>query len=286
VSQTSAQCGLYDDPTFSGTITDDQAGTVSYYWDLPTGHTPAQDLVFATPGTQPVVTESIGPSAVNVSEAGRIVITSPREVVSNDADFTVTCPYAVPPDGLAFDTSSLPPDALVGDPYSAWVTVSNGKGPYTWSNLTGLPPGLTVTAYDGLLLISGTLTQAGQYNGSVLITDSSSPPLTTTGDIQIFVAAQRLSTIAPASKTCTVGQPCSFSVTAAGGDGTYTWLAMDQALPDGLSATSNGATFTVSGTPVTPGQYLLSGTVDGKFDREPWDQAGWSVTLTINSLAR
>ena len=94
-----------------------------------------------------------------------------------------------------------------------------------------------MVAYDGLLLISGTPTQGGHFNGSVLITDSSSPALTATGDIQIFVAAQKLSAIVPGSITCRVGQPCSFSVTAVGGDGNYTWLVMDGDLPDGLSAT-------------------------------------------------
>lgn len=288
-SQTDEQCGLFDAVTFSGTITDDQAGTVSYYWDMPGGPMPEPDLHFAAAGTLPVATLSIGgPSANNISEAGRIVITSPRTVTSNDAIFTVTCAAAVPPnDRLEVDPGSLTPDDLVGQPYTGEIRVSGGRGPYTWSDVTGLPPGLTVTAYDGVLVITGTPTQGGHFNGSVLITDSSSPPLTTTADIPIFVAAQRLSGVAPSSVTCKVGQPCSFTVTAVGGDGNYKWIFLDGNRPDWLSETSNGATLTVSGTPVTPGQYMTGSTiVDGESLGEFWVQTTWAVTVTVNPLPR
>lgn len=121
----------------------------------------------------------------------------------------------------------------------------------------------------------------------MLVTDSSSPALTATGQIQIVVGASPLTATASGPDTCTVGQPCPVTATVAGGvgaDGTYNWNGVIN-LPPGMSASPNGpngATFTISGAPFDAGQYVMSGIVTD--DESPSQSAGWTFTLTINSL--
>jgi len=52
-------------------------------------------------------------------------------------------------------------DAYVGQSYSQQISASGGKGgPYTYSNVTGVPTGLSVSSTG---VVSGTPTTAGSY---------------------------------------------------------------------------------------------------------------------------
>ena len=69
---------------------------------------------------------------------------------------------------VVIDTSSLP-DAQVGVPYSAQLTVHGGKPPYVWSIISGaLPAGLTLSSGG---LISGTPTTSGLSTFTVFVLD-------------------------------------------------------------------------------------------------------------------
>lgn len=93
---------------------------------------------------------------------------------------------------LSITTTSLP-DAIVGEDYSHFITVSGGTAPYTFYTTSGdAPPGLDLYE-DGP--VSGTPTTAGQFTFTVEVNDSSAPAQNVTGTIKI--------TVKPASTTPT-----------------------------------------------------------------------------------
>jgi len=77
---------------FSGQITTNGAGTVTYVWERSDGAiAPNQNLVFGSAGTQMVNNDtwSIGAAGTHWE---RVRIVSPNAVTSNQATFTLTCP--------------------------------------------------------------------------------------------------------------------------------------------------------------------------------------------------
>jgi hypothetical protein len=108
---------------------------------------------------------------------------SPPQTAQSTLTFSVT---PIPP---VLANSSLP-DGVVGKPYSWGVAARNGQPPFAWSVSAGsLPPGLTL---DSLGLIHGTPTTAGTYNFTLLVSDSFTPPDTTSSNVSITVHATLL----------------------------------------------------------------------------------------------
>jgi uncharacterized repeat protein (TIGR03803 family) len=147
--------------------------------------------------------------------------------------------------------SPLMPNAAVGEYYSVPLAASGGTAPYTFSFVTNagnVPPGLTLSS-NGIL--SGTPTQysnaAGGYNNFfVMVSDASSPPLSST----FGVALQVQSTLQIVTPTLgdgdpglpdgTVGALTSVPLMATGGIPPYKWSAsstpsanLDLAIVDG-----------------------------------------------------
>jgi CHAP domain/Putative Ig domain len=133
------------------------------------------------------------------------------------------------------------PSGVAGQPYSATLTASGGKAPYTWSISTGgLPAGLSLSTSGDIV---GTPTAAGTSSIKVKVTDSSSPVLSGTKKYTVRVTLG----VSPATlPSGVVGQPYSESLTATGGTAPYTWTILSGALPTGLALSSGGA---ISGTP-------------------------------------
>jgi hypothetical protein len=83
------------------------------------------------------------------------------------------------------------------------------------------------------------------------------------------------------SQTATVGKPYSGTVTATGGDGTYSWSQV-AFLPQGLTATANGATLTISGTPTFRNNTVtMSGQVTGGGPTP--ETLGWTLNITVSA---
>src|SRR6185437_12368984 len=204
--------------TFSGTISDNKPGTVSYHWKLPSGNGATQTLNFAKAGNA-TVTAAYKPTSTTASGSGSIVITSPGSVTSNAAAFTLTCGAALTV------TSNAPATATTGTAYTGTVTVSGGKGTYTWAAVTGLPNGLTATASGATLTISGKPTATGSFTVPLSVHDSASPQGTGTGSLALTVSAPTLTITSSAAGTAMVGKAYSGTVTAAGGNGTFKWTA-------------------------------------------------------------
>ncbi len=270
-TQTATSCNVAAPTfTFSGTLTANQAGTVSYHWSLPNGNGPTHTLTFGAAGTEPVAAAAYQPLSDTASGSGSIVVTSPTAVTSNAAAFKLTCP------GLAASVSGAA-TAAIGTAYSATVTATGGKGSYKWAAATGLPPGLTTAASAGTLTISGTPTTAGAFTIKVSVSDGSAPAQTATASLAVTVSAPALTITGGTLAAGTVGTAYSATVTATGGTGAKGYKAAG--LPAGLAI--GATTGTISGTPTTAGTSTVTVTVTDS--ASPAKTATGTFTLTISA---
>ncbi|MGE6760704.1 Ig domain-containing protein [Corallococcus interemptor] len=144
-------------------------------------------------------------------------------------------------------------DAINNRAYSERIYATGGKAPYSFALAPeqSLPAGLTL-ATNGTL--GGTTTQAGTKVFTVVVTDSDSPPQSTTGTLSITLTEaglniKLLSRAVPAGR---VGSDYSYTVRASG---TGTWSVKDGALPPGiLLDTKDG---TLSGKPTAQGDFTF-----------------------------
>jgi serine/threonine protein kinase len=228
--------------TFSGTISDNKAGPVSYFWKLPSGNGATQTLNFSQAGSK-TVAATYKPASDSASGTGSVVVTSPASVTSNAAAFTVACGQKLTV------TNNAPATAKVGTAYSGTVTVTGGKGTYTWAAVTGLPAGVTASASGATLTISGTPSAAGTFTVPLSVHDGATPRGTGTTSLTLTVGEPAMAITSHAPATAKVGTAYSGTVTVTGGNGTYTWAATG--LPAGLTSGASGGTLTISGTPTT-----------------------------------
>jgi hypothetical protein len=259
--------------TATGSITSRKAGRVAYYWAQSDGaNSVPTTLTFTKPGTQAVEPLTIAPPSVSGSGAAVLVVTSPATAASGPAMYTLTCtasgasrsaPEGHPtPLNTAPATASAPagnPPAMsiavnapttasLGQPYSGTLTVTGGDGHYTWSAASGLPAGLTVTANGATLTITGTPTVLGNALAHGKASDGEAHAQTAGWDVFFTIVQPPITITANVPTPATVGEPYFGTVTATGGDGaTFTWTVIG--LPQGLTATPNGATLTISGAP-------------------------------------
>ncbi len=158
---------------------------------------------------------------------------------------------------LLVSTTSLP-NGVVGVPYSAQLTATGGNPAYAWSVLGGtLPAGLTLSS-SGLL--SGTPTASAPYNFTVQVTDTTSPPTSTSKALSVLVSPAGTLTITTFSLPDGVrgaGYPAT-PFTATGGTSPYSWAVSAGGLPPGLTLSAAGS---LTGTPTTTGVYAFTVTV-------------------------
>lgn len=270
--------------TFTGSISDSAPGVVSYHWALPNGNGPTQELDFTQPGTQPVASAGYDIAFGAATGSGTLVVTSPVSLSSNAAVFTVTCPSIAPSSsGLNLVTGTMRPSFAYGEPYTGVATVTGGTGPYTWT-ATGLPPGLTATPNGASETFSGAPAATGTFNLVLSVRDSSSPAQTDSKTISIFVQAVSMAVTVHSSLSAVLGQPYSASVTATGGDGTYNWTGTFQ-LPTGLTATPNGGTLVISGTPTALGTWVPQGNVSDSASEPTPETLKWAFSVIVGSPA-
>ena len=136
-------------------------------------------------------------------------------------------------------------------PFTAELRVKGGKAPYTWSNRSPLPPGLTLNATTGVLSGQPANGTAGNHSVSVQVTDAESQNAAGLFAFTI-TAGEPLAILEKNLPTAILNKPYSAKPTAKGGNSkTLKWTIGSGKLPPGL--TLNETTGEISGTPTQAG---------------------------------
>lgn len=154
---------------------------------------------------------------------------------------------------IMISPSSLP-DGVVNKPYSQTLTGSGCVGGCMWSSSGSLPTGLALDPNSGQ--ISGTLTAAGTFQFTALVTDGNLDSGSQAYMITIHTAPVITTTTLPGGM---VGNPYSQAVGAANGTPPYSFSITSGALSAGLAL--NPSTGGISGTPTVAGSSTFTVTV-------------------------
>ncbi|WP_439449035.1 putative Ig domain-containing protein [Stenotrophomonas sp. ATs4] len=145
--------------------------------------------------------------------------------------------------------------ASAGTAYSATFVASGGNPGYSYQLTGTLPAGLSFSSAG---VLSGTPTQAGTFSLSVIATDSTTgtgAPFSVANNYTLAVSAPTVVVDPTSLPAATGGVAYSQTVTASGGNGTYTFSLTSGALPVGMSFSSTGA---LSGTPTVAGTFNIT----------------------------
>src|SRR5215475_3683622 len=179
---------------------------------------------------------------------------------------------------LSVTTTSLP-NATGGIAYSQALQATGGLPPYAWTlaNGSSVPAGLSLAA-DGT--VTGSPTAGGAFNFSVQAADSSSPPLTATGQLNLTVVILPLAISTTSLPDGAVDTAYHQPLQATGGVPPYTWTISGGSLPSWASFSSQGA---IDGIPNSAGSSSFSVKVtDGESTAQTASQP---LTVSVTTSA-
>ena len=140
-------------------------GTPPYHWKLTSGTLP-QGLTF---------TGSTGVLSGSTAQTGQFSLTFQVTDSSWPTQFTASQQFNLQVSSSLQISTTLLPEITAGTAYDAPVDGVGGNAPYHWSISTGtLPSGISLGSSTGVF--TGTTSKTGQFNFTVKLTDSSSPP--------------------------------------------------------------------------------------------------------------
>ena len=151
---------------------------------------------------------------------------------------------------LGLSPASLP-SATVYLAYSQVISASGGTSSYTYSETGALPTGITLSTGGTLSGTISAASQPGSYPITVTATDAHG--LTGTASYTLTVAAPTITLSSLTNPTAETSDTAS--VTASGGQATYTYAKTSGTLPTGLSFSSAGV---FSGNPTSPGTFAFT----------------------------
>jgi hypothetical protein len=168
-------------------------------------------------------------------------------VATDSASATGSRVYAVTINPAIVVNPATLPAGTVGGAYSQTISTTGGSGGVTFGVTAGaLPVGVSLDTSSGV--VSGTPTTAGTSNFTITATDN----VGATGLRAYSVTINAGIAVNPATlPATTISVPYAQTVTATGGNGSYTFSVSAGALPTGLSL--NPASGQVSGTPTAAG---------------------------------
>lgn len=206
-------------------------------WEVSAGQLPPPLELDGATGVVSGTPETTGRFDVTVQ-----VASGDGQVAESDLSITVH-------EVLEITTAQLP-DGKVGVAYSQTLASTGGDGSTTWSIVSGsLPDGLEIDPASGE--IGGIPGASGTFDFTVRA--SGGDGQTDERALSITVDAAEGVTITTTSlPDAERGTPYSETLTASGGDGTFTWARTGgDELPDGL--TLDGSSGEISGTPTATG---------------------------------
>jgi len=191
--------------------------------------------------------------------------------------FALSCSTGKPPTPvlpLVIAPAALP-TAVINVAYSATLTSTGGKGPFTWALASGtLPPGLSISTAG---VISGTPTTPGTTNFKVQVTDSQTPTAAVDIASKSITVNNALAITTTSLTAGSINVPYTASLSATGGLPPYTWSVTAGSLPAGLTLSTSGF---INGTPTSQGTSTF--TVQASDSQTPPSTATASLSLTIN----
>ncbi len=212
-----------------------------FTWSVTSGQLP-DGLMLASSGTPAVLIDGT-PTTRGTFTATITVHDSNGDVAARAFDFEVVDPP------LVIATTLLPPGDL-GVAYSESIIAAGGSGSgHSWRVSTGtVPPGLTLqpSSQDHVTL-DGTPTMVGVSDFTLEVSDSGGQVATRDFRIPIYARVEVTTSTLPDGD---VGAAYAVSLSAQGGDGSYTYQISGGALPPGLSLSAAGV---IGGVPTAPG---------------------------------
>ena len=236
-------------------------GVPPYAWAVAGGSLPT-GLSLNSDGTLASVTSASGSYDIQltVTDSG-----SPENSATQEFVLLIAAPFAV-------TTTSPIETGILGKSYSQTLTLSGGKGPYSWSVVGGALPAGIALSNSGVL--SGSPTAAGAANFVVQCKDAANETAIKPLTLLIRPPLGIVSGMLPAAVAKTV----YFHLFQAS-DGTpgFHWTITNGSLPAGLTLTDDGL---LTGTTSTPGTYPL--TIGLTDNTSPTPQmAAAQITLSV-----
>jgi hypothetical protein len=174
--------------------------------------------------------------------------------------------------------TNTPVTASMNKAYSFQFQANGGTGSQTWALASGstLPAGLSISA-SGVL--AGTPTATGEYDFSVQVSDSATPPQTVAKSVHLTVASS-MSFTTTTLPQCTTGVPYSAGLGVTGGKAPFYW-SYTGSLP--YNMTFDPSTGVFSGNPQTPVTY--SGVVMVTSSEGYWMSQNVSIVVVAGPLS-
>ena len=226
-----------------------------YSWGLSAGSLPA-GLKLTTDGSEGAVIEGTPTTEGSFSFTMKV---ADGAGCSTTRDYTIRIASEACPT-LTIDPSKLA-DAIVNDAYSAALSVTSTKGPYTWGIASGaLPAGLKLTTdTTERAAIEGTPTREGTFAFTVKVVDGAG--CSTARDYSITVGSKSctlaLTTLALGDGSVKIAYSAGLAVNTT--QSPYSWGVSAGSLPPGLrlnAGTTERAV--IEGTPTTEGSYSFT----------------------------
>ncbi|MFJ4170168.1 putative Ig domain-containing protein [Paenarthrobacter sp. NPDC089714] len=248
---------------------------------------PAPEPVSTEPGTAPLPSSTATPTATATATpepqpTGTVSIPAtepaiPEAVVPTGSTNGPDQTLAADPEPLA--VQGYVENGFVGKPFDEPLVVSGGTAPYSVT-VTDLPPGLAFN--EAGLKVTGTPSQAGYYQMTVAVTDSSEPAQTVSRQVSASISEYHppkieLHTYTGQYPDAVIGLPYEQSIDVfTAGVIPFTTSIVEGQLPPGMSWSNKSA----SGTPTTVGTYAFTVRATDQFGSS---EASFRITVRASA---